>query len=109
MSKQLSKLKTLIRGKSGGGSYIFTLVFIADLQDLVFWHFAVGGEVLDIGINGGNWSNGGSGGHGGGSFSIPDQLGVIVSFELSLCLGRLTFICTMSLFVASEAESFPNA
>ena len=55
-------------------------------------------------------SNGGSGRQGGrGGLSISNQLGVMVSFGVSLCLGRLTFIHTVTLFATSETESFSDA
>ena len=73
--KQLPKLKTLIVRESGGGSYVFSIIFIANFQGLedIFSGSAFGGEVLDVGVNGSDRHNSGSGGHGGGGgFSIPD-------------------------------------
>ena len=73
----------------------------------VFWKFAFGGEVLNVGIYGGDGSDGSSEGDSG--FSVSDLLGVIVPFGFSGCLRRATLICTMSLFAASEAKSFSDA
>lgn len=75
----------------------------------IFQHFVLGGEVLNVSINVDDWSNGGSGGCGGGSFGIFDQLGVVVSLQLFLYLIELTFACTISLLVTSETEFFPDA
>ena len=110
--KATSESKTLIVREGGGGGYIFSIVFIANLQGLkdIFGGPAFGGEVLDVGIDGGDGSDSGSGGCGGGEcFGVPDMLGVIISLGFSLCLRGSTFICTVSLFATSEAKSFPNA
>ena len=75
MSRRLPGLKILIVREGGGSSYIFSIIFITNFQCLedVFGGSALGGEVLDIGIDGGDGSNGGSGRHGGGgSFCIPN-------------------------------------
>ena len=112
MLRQLPKLKTLIVREGGGSSYIFSIVFIANFQGLkdIFGGPALGGEVLDIGIDGDNGSNGGSGGCGGrGSFGVSDQLGVITPLGFSLCRKGSTFICTVSLLAASETESLSDA
>ena len=112
MSKRLPKSKTLIVREGGGSSYVFSIIFIANLQGLedILSGPAFGGEVLDVGIDGGDGSDGGSGGCGGReSFSVSDLLGAIISLGFSLCLRGLTFICAVSLFATSEAMSFPNA
>ena len=73
--RQLPKLKTLIVREGGGSSYIFSVIFIANLQSLedIFSGSALGGKVLDVGINGSDRSNGGSGGCGeGGCFDVSD-------------------------------------
>ena len=76
----------------------------------VFGGPALGGEVLDVGVDGGDGSNGGSDGCGGsGGFSVPDQLGAIIPLGFSLCLRGSTFTGTVSLFATSKAKSFPNA
>ena len=111
-SRQLPELKILIVWEGGGCSHIFSIVLITDLQGLedVFRGFALGGEVLDVGVNGGNRSNGGSGGYGGfRGFSISDLLGVAISLGFSGCLRGLAFICAVSLLVASETKSLSDA
>ena len=76
----------------------------------VFRGFALGGEVLDEGIYGGDRSDGGSGGHGGGSgFSVSDLLRVVISLGFPGCLGGLAFICTVSFFATSDTKSLSNA
>ena len=73
--RQLPKSKTLIVREGGGSGYVFSIVFIANLQGLedIFGGPAFGDEVLDVGIDGGDGSDGGSGGCGGrGSFSVSD-------------------------------------
>ena len=76
----------------------------------ILWCPALGGEVLDVSINWGDWSDGGSGGCGRRQgFSGPNLLGVIVSFGSSLGLSGSAFICTVSLFATSETESFSDA
>ena len=110
--RQLPELKILIVRKGGGSGYVFSIIFITDLQGLkdVFGGSALGGEVLDVCINGGDRSNGGSGGCGGGEcFCVPNLLGVTISFGLFLSLGGLAFICTVSFLARSETESFPYA
>ena len=72
---QLPVSKTLIVREGGGSSYIFFIIFIANLQGLedIFGGPAFDGEVLDVGINGGDGSDGGSGGCGGrGSLGVSD-------------------------------------
>ena len=111
-SRQLPKLKILIVWEGGGCGHIFSIILIADLQSLedVFRGFALGGEVLNVGVNGGDGSNGGSGGYGGfRGFSVSDLLGAVISLGFSRCLEGLAFICAVSLLVASETKSFPNA
>ena len=76
----------------------------------VFGGSALSGEILDVCVDGGDGSDGGSGGHGGGcGFSGSNLLRAIVSLGFSRCLRGVTFICTVSLFVTSEAKSFPDA
>ena len=76
----------------------------------IFGGLALGGEVLDVGIDRGDRSDGGSGKCGGDrGFHISDHLRMIISFGFSLCLRGLTFICAVSLFVTFETESFPYA
>ena len=49
---------------------------------------ALGGESLDISINCGDWSDGGSGGNGGGwSFSGSNLLGAVIPLESFLGLS----------------------
>ena len=75
MSRRLPESKTLIVKEGGGSSYIFSIVFITNLQGLedIFGNPAFGGEVLDVGINRGDGSDGSSGGCGRrGSFGVSD-------------------------------------
>ena len=83
-SRQLPKLKILIVREGGGCSHVFSIVLITDLQGLedVFRGFALGGELLDVGIDGGDRSNGGSGGYRGfRGFSVSDLLLQSISME----------------------------
>ena len=110
--RQLPKSKTLIVREGGGSSYVFSIIFIANLQGLedIFSGPAFGGEVLDVGIDRSDRSDSGSGGcRERGGFSVSKQLGVTISFGFSLCLRRPTFISAVSLFVTSETESFSDA
>ena len=110
--RQLPESKILIVWEGGGSSHILSFILIADFQGLedVFSGSAFGGKVLDVGINGSDGSNGGSGGSGGsGCLSVPDLLGVMVSFGPPWWVSGLTFIGAMSLFAASETESFFDA
>ena len=76
----------------------------------VFRGFALGGEVLDEGVDGGDRSNNGSGGCGGGrGLSVSDLLGAICFLVFPLCLRGLAFICAVSFLAASEAKSLPHA
>ena len=76
----------------------------------VFRGFALSGEVLDVGVNGGDRSNDGSGGCGRfRRFSVSDLLGGVISLGFSRCLRGPAFICTVSLLVASEAKSLSDA
>ena len=112
MSRQLPKSKILIVWEGGGCSHVFSIILITDLQGLedVFRGFALGGEVLDVGVNGGDRSNGGSGGYGGfRGFSVSNLLGAVISLGFSRCLGGSAFICAVSLFAASEAKSLSDA
>ena len=111
-SRQLPKLKILIVRESGGSSYVFSVLFIADFQHLkdVFRSPALSGEILDKGVDGGDRSDGGSGGCGrSDSLGIPDHLGAVVSLGFSLCLRGPAFICAMSFLAASKAKSFSDA
>ena len=112
MLRRLPELKILIVWEGGGCSHVLSIILIADLQGLedVFRGFAFGGEILDESINGGDRSNGGSGGcRGFRGFSVSDLLGVIVSLGFSRCLGGPAFICTVSLLAASETKSLFDA
>ena len=62
---RLPILKILIIWEGSGCSHLFSIIFIADLQGLedVFGGFALGGEILDVGVDGGGRSDGGSGGY----------------------------------------------
>ena len=110
--RRLPESKILIVWESGGHGHVLSVIFITDLQDLedVFRRFALGGEVLDVGIDGGDQSNGGSGGYGGfRGFGVSDLLGWVISFGFSRCLRGSAFICAVSFLVASEAKSLSNA
>ena len=110
--RQLSKLKILIVWKGGGCGHVFSVILIADLQGLedVFRGFSLGGEVLDVGVDGGDGGNSGHGGYRGfRGFSVSDLLGVVISLGFSRCLGGLAFICAVSLLAASEAKSLSDA
>ena len=110
--RQLPKSKILIVREGGSCGHVFSIILIADLQGLedVFRGFPLGGEVLDKGIDGGDRSNGGSGGYRGfRGFSVSDLLGVVISLGFSRCLRGSAFVCTVSLFAASEAKSFSDA
>ena len=75
MLRPLSESKTLIVREGGGSSYVFSTVLIANFQSLedIFSGPAFGGEVLDVGINGGDGSDGGSGECGGrGGLGVSD-------------------------------------
>ena len=112
MSRRLPESKILIVWEGGGSSHIFSIILIADLQGLedAFRGFAFGGEVLDVGVNGGDGSNGGSGGYGEfRGFSVSNLLRTIVSLGFSRCLEGPAFICAVSFLVASETKSFSNA
>ena len=111
-SRRLPELKILIVWEGGGCSHVFSVLLITDFQGLedVFRGFALGGEVLDVGVNGGDRSNGGSSGYRGfRGFSVSDLLGVVISLGFSRCLGGSAFICAVSLLAASEAKSLPDA
>ena len=111
-SRQLPESKILIVWEGGGCSHVFSIILIADLQGLedVFRSFALGCEVLDKGIDGGDRSNGGSGGYRRfRGFSVSDLLGVVISLGFPRCLRRSALIHTVSLFTASEAKSLSNA
>ena len=110
-SRRLPESKILIVRKGGGSGYIFSVILIADFQGLedIFSGLTFGGEVLDVGIYGGDRSDGGSGGYRGeGYFCVSDLLGMAASFGFSLSLGGPAFICAVSFLVTSETESFPH-
>ena len=112
MSRQLPKLKILIVREGGGCSHIFSIILIADLQGLedVFRGFAFGGEVLDVGVDGGDRSYGSSGGYRGfRGLSVSDLLRAIVSFGFPRYLRGSAFVCAVSFLAAFEAKSFSNA
>ena len=70
----------------------------------------LGGEVLDVGIDRSDGSNGGSGGcRGRGCLCVLDLLGTVVSLGFSQSLGGSAFICTVSFLATPETESFPHA
>ena len=111
-SGRLPVSKILIVWEGSGCSHLFSVILIADLQGLedVFRGFALGGEILDVGIDGGDRSDGGSGGYKGfRGFSISDLLGAVIPLGFSRCLGGLAFICAMSLLATSETKSFSDA
>ena len=111
-SRQLPILKILIVWKGSGCSHLFSVILIADFQGLedVFGGFALGGEILDVGVDGGGRSNGGSGGYRGfRDFSISDLLGAVIPLGFSRCLRGSAFVCAVSLLAASETESFSDA
>ena len=75
MSRQLPKSKTLVVREGGGSGYVFSIIFITNLQSLkdVFSGSSLGGEVLNVGIDGSDGSNGSSGRCGErGSFGISN-------------------------------------
>ena len=112
MSRRIPESKTLIVREGGGGGYIFFVLFIINFQGLedIFGGFSLGGEVLDEEVDGCGRDDGGGGGRGSsGGFGVPDHLRAMVSFGFSQCLGGLTFIGTVSLLPAAEAESLPDA
>ena len=78
------------------------------MEDILGGPF-LGGEVLDVGIDWGDRSNGGSGCGWGQCFSGSDLLRAVVFLESSLSLSGSALICAVCLFVASEAESFSHA
>ena len=110
--RQLPKSKILIVWEGGGCGHVFSIILIIDFQCLedVFSGSALSGEILDVGIDWGDRSDGGSRGCGGDcGFSVSDLLGAIVPLGFSGCLRGAAFICAVSLFVASEAKSFSDA
>ena len=112
MSRQLPISKILIVWEGSGHSHLFSIILIADLQGLedVLRGFAFGGEILDVGVDGGDRSDGSSGGYRGfGGFSVSDLLGMVIPLGFSGCLRGLAFICAVSLFAASETKSFSDA
>ena len=65
---------------------------------------------MDVGIDGGDRSNGGSGGYRGfRGFSVSDLLGAVIPLGFSGCLEGLAFICAVSLLAASKTKSFSDA
>ena len=73
----------------------------------MFQSFSLNDKVLDIGVHGGGRGNG-CDGQLRGSVSGLDLLGVRVILGSSLCLTRVTVVCIVSLFSASEAESLSD-
>ena len=111
-SRRLPVSKILIVWEGSGCGHFFSVILIADFQGLedVFGGFALGGEILDVGIDGGDRSDGGSGGYRGfRGFSISDWLGAVIPLGFSGCLGGSAFICTVSLLAASETKSSSDA
>ena len=109
--RRLPVLKILIVWEGSGCSHFFSIILIADLQGLedVLGGFAFGGEILDVGVDGGGRSNGGSGGYGGfRDFCVSDLLGAIIPLGFSGCWRVLAFVCAVSLLAASETKSFSN-
>ena len=110
--RRLPISKILIVWEGSGHSHLFSVILIADLQGLedVFGGFAFGGEILDVGVNGGDRGDGGSCGYRGfRGFCVSDLLGVVIPLGFSGCLGGLAFICAVSLLSASETNSFSDA
>ena len=100
-SRRLPILKILIVWEGSGCGHLFSIILIADFQGLedVFGRFALGGEILNVGVDGGVRSDGGSGGRKGfRGFGVSDLLGSVISLGFSGCLGASAFICAMSLF-----------
>ena len=66
-SGRLPVSKILIVWEGSDCSHLFFVILVADLQGLenVFRGFAFGGEILDVGIDGGDRGDGGSGGYRG--------------------------------------------
>ena len=106
-SRRLPKSKILVVWEGGGCSNFFSIILIADLQGLedVFGGPSFSGEILDVGINGGDGSNGGSGGcRGDRGFGVPDLLRAVISLGFSRGLRGATFVSAVSLFAASKAD-----
>ena len=111
-SRRLPVLTILVVREGSGCGHLFPVIFIADLQGLedVFRGFALGGEILDVGVDGGGRSDGGSGGYRGfRDLSVSDLLGVVIPLGFPRCLRGLAFVCTVSLLAASETKSFSDA
>ena len=111
-SRRLPILKILVVREGSGCSHLFSVIFIADLQGLkdVFGGFALGGEILDVGVNGGGRSDGGSGGYRGfRDFGVSDLLGAVTPLGFSRSLRGSAFICAVSLLAAFETKSFSDA
>ena len=111
-SGRLPVSKILIVWEGSGCSHLFSVILIADLQGLedVLGGFALGGEILDVGVDGGGRSDGGSGGYRGfRDFSVSDLLRAIIPLGFSRCLRGLAFVCAVSLLAASETKSFSDA
>ena len=76
----------------------------------VFGGPSFSGEILDVGINGGDGSDGGNGGcRGDRSFGVSDLLRMIISLGFSGGLRGATFVSAVSLFTASKAKSLSDA
>ena len=112
MSRRLPISKILIVWEGSGCGHLFSIILIADLQGLedVFGGFALGGEILDVGVDGGGRSDGGSGGYRGfRDFSVSNLLGAVIPLGFSRCLRGSAFVCAVSLLAASEIKSFSDA
>ena len=111
-SRQLPELKILIVQEGSGCGHFFSIILIADLQSLedVFSGSSFSGEILDVGIDGGDGNDGGGGGCGDDrGFGIPDLLRTVISLGFSRGLRGATFVSTVSLFMASKAKSLSDA
>ena len=107
MSRRLPISKILIVWEGSGCGHFFSVILIADFQGLedVFGGFALGGEILDVGVDGGGRSDGGSGDYRGfRDFSVSDLLGAVIPLGFSGCLRGPAFICAVSFLAASETK-----
>ena len=109
--RQLPELKILIVQESGGCGNFFSIILIADLQSLedLFSGSSLSGEILDVGINEGDGSNGSGYCGGDRGFSVPDLLRMVIPLGFSGGLREATFISTVSLFTSSKAKSLSDA
>ena len=90
-------------------SYLFCGFFIADLENLedLVWYLSLSDEILNVGINGSDWSNGCSGGGESGVHSF-NLLELRVILRGSLGSTGVAIVCIASLLLASETRSFPH-